>query len=172
MSTKHGFTGIVVLALATLADRADNDQRLPEPLERVAYDLGTLAQHFKIVSVKLHLPDSFTVGGRTVAEETIVWSLEAQESIKGADIYKMLHPGTAASPFPRVRFLKVVDGKEVSADARGMGYSLAREVRFINPKAAPNLDKGDRMDVWVHLGKEGTAGLIEQQASKMVVTLK
>jgi hypothetical protein len=157
---------------ATCADEPGKEGRLPEPLEKVVCDFGPLAAHFKVVEAKLHPANSFTVGGRIVAEETIVWTLEAREDLKGVDVYKMLHPGPAPSPFLKVRFLRMVDGKDEPADARPKGYLLGREVRWIDPKKASDLPKGARMDVWAHLGKEGTAGLIAQQASKLVVATK
>src|SRR5687767_11646497 len=62
--------------------------RLPKPLNDVASDFGVLEQRFKVVENKYYPAREFTVDGRVVAEETIVWVLEAKEAIKGDEVYQ------------------------------------------------------------------------------------
>lgn len=154
-------------------DRGDlANKRLPAPLDNVTCEFGALEKAFRVVGKSFYAADEFMVDGRTVAEETIVWTLEAKDAIKGRAVYQLLHPNPSPNPFFRIRFFKIVDGRDVSVDARPQGYYLVRDGRWINPKNSPDLEQGEKLHVWVHLGKEGSAGLIEQKAIKMVVTEK
>jgi hypothetical protein len=145
---------------------------LPKPLEAIAYDFGVLEKHFKVVECKFYPADEFTVDGRVVAEATIVWSLEAKDTMKGSEIYDVFHPNPAPSPFLRIRAFKLMNAKEVSAAARPQGYALIRDGRWISRKAAPDLAKGEKLSVWVHLGSGGSASLIEQGVVKLAVSVK
>ena len=174
------FAALALVALVSIgsasaqADRAPEqaEQRLPKPLDGVICDLGPLETHFQIVASKYYAADEFSVGNRVVAEETIVWTLEAKTPLRASDVYALLHPNAAPSPFLRVHFSKSVDGKVRVADARVSGYSLIGDRRWIGPKTGPDLGKGDKLQVWMHLGKEGSAGLIEQSATKLTITAK
>jgi hypothetical protein len=177
-STKESPMKFEALALAVLvligisaaeADQAQNkaEQRLPKPLDGVICDLGPLEKHFQIVVSNYYAADEFSVGNRVVAEETIVWTLEAKAPLRASEVYALLHPNAAPSPFLHVQFSKTVDGKVRVADARVSGYSLIGDRRWIGPKTGPDLAKGDRLQVWMHLGKEGSAGLIEQSATRL-----
>lgn len=146
--------------------------RLPPPLGDISWSLGVLEKHFQVAECKYYAVDEFTAGGRVVAEETVVWTLEAKEALRASAVFELLHPNPSPSPFFKVRFFRSEEGKEVAADARTDSYALIRDGRWIGPKTGPDLAKGDKLQVWVHLGKEGSAGLIEQKASKMVVTAK
>jgi hypothetical protein len=160
-------------ASAVAEDAADKRElRLPPPLDGVACDFGVLGKHFQVVESKSYAADEFSVGNRVVAEETIVWTLEAKAPLAAKEVYDLLHPNPAPSPFFKVRFLKTVEGKEVAADARTDGYRLIGDRRWLGPKTGPDLAKGDRLQVWVHLGKEGSAGLIEQKAARLAITAK
>jgi hypothetical protein len=165
---------VLIGIAAAQADQAQNttEQRLPEPLDGVISDLGPLEKHFQIVVSKYYAADEFSVANRVVAEETIGWTLEAKAPLRGSEVYALLHPNAAPSPFLRVHFSKTVDGKVQVADARVSGYSLIGDRRWIGPKTGPDLAKGDRLQVWMHLGKEGSAGLIEQSATKLHITAK
>lgn len=151
--------------------REDKDARpkLPAPLDAIAYDLGKLAEHFKVAQCKLYAEGEFKVGERVVAEETVVWTLEAKDTMKGDAVFRLLHPNKFPDPFAKVRFEKSDAGKTVSADARPAGYYLARDARWINLKMAPDLAAGDKLQVWVHLGQEGSAGLVANRAERMIV---
>lgn len=162
--------GIASAGAGEAANKAG--ERLPRPLETVAWDLGVLEKHFKVVECKYYAADEFTAGNRVVAEETIVWTLEAKEPLRAKEVFDLLHPSPPPSPFYKVRFTKTVDGKEVAADAREKGYSLIGDLRWFGPKTGPDLAKGDKLQVWVHLGKEGSAGVIEQNATRLTVKAK
>ena len=146
--------------------------RLPAPLDGIACDFGVLEKHFQVVESKLYAADEFNVGNRVVAEETIVWTLEAKSPLSAKEVYELLHPNPAPSPFYKVRFSKTVEGKEVAADAREKGYSLIGDIRWLGPKTGPDLAKGERLQVWVHLGQEGSAGLIEQKVTRLTITVR
>jgi hypothetical protein len=174
---RSAFLIVACCALGLAIAQTDENEtaalhRLPKPLDAVAYDLGDLEKQFQVVECRLYPADEFTVGGRVVAEETIVWSLEAKEGLKGAEVYDLLQPSPVPSPFLKVRFFKTVDGKEVPADARPKGYSLIGDRRWISRKTGPDLAKGEKLQVWFHLGNEGSAGLIALKATKMVVAMK
>ena len=147
-------------------------QRLPSPLEGIACDLGVLEKHFQVVESKLYGPDEFTAGNRLVAEETIVFTLEAKAPLPAEEVYDLLRPNPPPSPFYKARFFKTIDGKEVAADGREKGYSLIGDLRWLGPKTGPDLAKGDKLQIWLHLGKEGSAGLIEQRATRLLVSVK
>jgi hypothetical protein len=153
-------------------DAAKKELRLPAPLEAISCDFTVLEKHFDGVETKLYAADEFTVGNRVVAEETIVWTLAAKEPLAAKEVYELLRPNPAPSPFYKVRFTKKVEGKEVPADARAKGYSLIGDLRWLGPTTGPDLAKGDKLQVWVHLGQEGSAGLIEQKATRLTVTAK
>ncbi len=157
---------------STRASDKGDAPRLPAPLDNVTCDFGRLEKTFNIVESRFYDADEFTVDGRVVAEETIVWTLEAKEAIKGKEVHQLLHPNPSPNPFFKVRFFRIADGEEKVADARPQGYSLIRDGRWIDPRKGPDLDRGDKLHVWVHLGTEGSAGLTEQKAAKMVVTTK
>ena len=142
---------------------------LPPPLQAITFDLGVLAKHFDVAECKVHAAGEFTAGNRVAEEETIVWTLRAKKAMKGDEVFRLLHPNPPPSPFAQVQFLKVVEGKDASANARAGGYRLIRDLRWINPKAAPDLAAGEKLQVWVHLGREGSAGLLENKATKMLV---
>jgi hypothetical protein len=153
-------------------DAEKKELRLPAPLDGIACDFGVLDKHFQVVESNFYAKDEFTAGNRVVAEETIVWTLEAKEPLSAKEVFDLLRPSPAPSPFYKVRFTKTVDGKEVAADARETGYSLIGDLRWLGPKTGPDLAKGDKLQVWVHLGKEGSAGLIGQKATRLAVTAK
>jgi|GEM_PF-3632863 hypothetical protein len=157
-------------ALATDANAGGKEeQKLPPPLDAITYHLGNLTEHFKVVECKHYGESEFTAGDRVVAEETIAWTLEARRAMKGDQVFRLLHPNPFPNAFAKVRFEKSVDGKAVSADARPNGYSLIRDFRWINLKTAPDLAAGDKLQVWIHLGKEGNAGLLANKATRMVI---
>lgn len=143
--------------------------KLPAPLDAIAYDLGKLAEHFKVAECKFYAEGEFKVGERVVEEETVVWTLEAKEALKGDAVFRLLHPNKFPDAFAKIRFENSDAGKTVSADARPAGYVLIRDPRWINLKASPDLAAGDKLQVWVHLGKEGSAGLVANGAAQMVV---
>ena len=157
---------------ATDSTEGGAKQNLPPPLNSVSYDLGTLAEHFTLAECNHYPEGKSTSGGRLVDEETLVWTLQAKRAMKGDALFRLLHPNPFPDPFARVRFQKSVDGKAVSADARTNGYSLIRDIRWINLKTAPDLAAGDKLQVWIHLGKEGSAGLLESKATRLVVVAK
>jgi hypothetical protein len=172
--TPHRFSGIALTLVVLATGGADEDApkaepSLPPPLQAITFDLGDLVKPFDVAECKVHAAGEFTSGNRVVEEETIVWTLQAKNALKGDEVFRLLHPSPPPSPFAQVQFLKVVDGKDASADARVGGYRLIRDLRWINPKAAPDLAAGDKLQVWVHLGREGSAGLLENKATKMLV---
>jgi hypothetical protein len=149
-----------------------HDLRLPAPLDGISCDFRVLEKHFQVVETKLYAADEFSVGNRAVAEETIAWTLEAKAPLAAKEVYNLLHPNPLPSPFYKVRFSKLIDGKEIAADAREKGYSLIGDRRWLGSETGPGLAKGDKLQVWVHLGQEGSAGLIEQKATKLTITAK
>ncbi len=168
---------VVCAAIGIVSAQADDeaDKRvlhLPSPLDGVACDFGVLGKHFQVVESKFYAADKFSAGNRVVAEETIVWTLEAKAPLAAKEVYDLLHPNPAPSPFFKIRFFKTVEGKEAAADARADGYRLIGDQRWLGPKTGPDLAKGDKLQVWVHLGKEGSAGLIEQKSTRLAITAK
>ena len=169
-------TAAAYFSIGIVLARADESvgrdpPRLPPPLGDISWSLGMLEKHFQVAECKYYAPDEFTAGGRIVAEETVVWTLEAKEALRASAVFELLHPNPSPNPFFKVRFFRSAEDKEVSADAQ-TSYALIRDARWIGPKTGPDLVKGDKLQVWVHLGKKGSTGLIEQRASKMVVTAK
>jgi hypothetical protein len=166
---------VVVIGFVSAQAGEDADKkelRLPAPLDAVACDFGVLEKHLHVADAKFYLTGEFTAGNRVVAEETIVWTLEAKEALSAKEVFDLLHPNPAPGPFYKVRFSKTVEGKDVPADARAKGYSLIGDLRWIGPKTGPDLAKGDKLQVWVHLGNEGSTGLIAQKATRLTVAAK
>ena len=173
VAATHAAFVVIGIASAGAGEAANKaGERLPRPLDTVACDLSVLEKHLEVVECKYYAADEFTAGNRVVAEETIVWTLAAKEPLRAREVYDLLHPNSAPRLFYKARFFKTVDGKEVAADARTDGYSLIGDLRWLGPKTGPDLVKGDKLQVWVHLGSEGSAGLIEHKATKLIVTAK
>jgi hypothetical protein len=170
-------TFTVSLALLTLqpappddAARADAEhvvKDLPAPLDGVAMDLGQIENLFRVTDVCVFAPGEFQVGRRPVAEETIVWTLEARVRLTGAQIHRLFH-----NPRPRVSFLKAADGQDVSADARPDGYQLVCDLRWFRLRPpGRDLAAGERFEVWVHLGRPGSAGLLANGATTVLLAM-
>jgi hypothetical protein len=172
-TNKKGFAAMAhVKVFVEEGEKDKTSLRLPKPLDNITADFGGLEKQFKVAESKHYAAGEFTVDTRSVEEETIVWVLEAKDAVKGKAIFDLLHPNPIPDPFLQVRFVKSQDDKDVAADARPRGYRLIREGRWINPKMCPDLAQGERMQVWVHLGTEGSAGLLENKATKMVIVAK
>jgi hypothetical protein len=141
--------------------------KLPAPLDGVAVDFSQIENLFRVADVSLFAPDEFRVGDRVVAEETIVWTLEARVRLTGAQIYRLFH-----NPHPRVSFFKSADDRQVSADARPDGYHLMSDLRWFRLKpAGEDLAAGERMEVWVHLGPPGSRGLLASGATEILLRM-
>src|SRR5688500_12241198 len=78
-------------------ENADS-HRLPDPLHDITCDFGPLEKHFKLTQCKHYPAGEFKVDKRVVTEETIVWVLEAKQSITGREVYQLLHPNVGGSP--------------------------------------------------------------------------
>ena len=152
------------------APRPDS-HKLPSPLDGITADFGAVENLFRVAEVRLYAPYEFRVGEpeRVVAEETIVWTVEAKVPLTGAQIFRLFH-----NPPPQVSFFRRADGKDISADARPDGYPLICDLRWFRLRPpGSDLGKGETLKLWVHLGKkdgEGSSGLVANGAVK--ATLK
>jgi hypothetical protein len=167
--TLAGVCGLVGLLSAAPNAQVEASDRLPAPLDGITTDLSQIENLFRVTEVRLYARDEFRVGepGRVVAEETIVWTLEAKVSLTGAQIHRLFH-----NPRPTVLFIKLAEGREVNADARPDGYKLIADLRWfrLRPQGT-ELAKGETMKVWVHLGKEGSNGIVDSKAAKMALKM-
>jgi hypothetical protein len=165
------FVLLVGLAVASRSWADDTDLQhgvqLPAPLNEVTAEMSYFAERFELVEVSFfesglfHTPDPRP---RVVQEETIQWTFEAKRDLEGAELNKLL-----ANPFPFVRFSRVVDGEETIVDAREQGYRLFHDGRWLGKKG-PTLKQGERIRVWMHLGREGSAGLLRNKPAKLSIT--
>src|SRR5436190_22018448 len=83
---------LVAAPLTCVTAEIKDSPKLPPPLDAITYDLGNLVEHFKVVECKHFGEGEFSAGERVVAEETIVWTLEAERAMKGDAVFKLLHP--------------------------------------------------------------------------------
>ena len=165
LGTAFLIMSIVSNGLIANEQKEKRPPRLPKPLDSIAVDYSFFAKDFKLVNVAYFESGRFETPDprpRVVAEETLVWTLEAVRDVKASNLNKL-----RSNPFPRVKFRKVQKGKEVNADARTRGYGLFHDGRWLGKKG-PDLRKGKQIRVWTHLGREGTAGLLQSKATKMV----
>ena len=166
MSLKHAFL-LAALAIAFVSTAsADEPAKLPKPLDGVTLDLGLLKKQFQVVETRLYESKEFKSLGnpaREIAEQTLVWKLEAKTDVTGKAAAGLFE----RPAFPRVRFYSFEENKRKPADAREMGYFLATDRRWIRGDGEA-LKKGDRLTVYTPIGKTGAADLVKEGASVVV----
>ncbi len=158
---------LMVVAGGSAAEASDS--KLPAPLDAVIVDLGDLDAHFTIADSQLYESRQFKSLGqppRVIAEQVLVWTLEAKAELTGKQAAQLFE-----NPFPVVKFYATASGQDVSVGDRKDGYFLATDRRWIRGDG-PALKDGDRITVYMPLGKTGTTELVNAKATKLVVEKK
>jgi hypothetical protein len=168
-----GLCGVFSVMPAGRSDgQRPDSNKLPSPLDSITADFSAVENLFRVAEVRLYAPNEFRVGEpeRIVADETIVWTLEAKVPLTGAQIHRLFH-----NPRPQVSFFRRANDKDVNVDARADGYQVICDLRWFSMRpSSPDLTKGQSLKVWVHLGKkdgEGSSGLVANGAVKMTLKM-
>ena len=153
---------------------------LPKPLDHVALDLGPFAADFDVAESAFLEEGEFETPDptpRVVQEETIRWTLAANRDLSADELRKLidfkgLAPADARKLLEgdgrrlfhfRVVFSNRETDQESDADARVGGYYLAT---YWDRNA---MRKGDKLQVWTHLGDAGADGLVKTGATHAVI---
>jgi hypothetical protein len=175
---------LVLVPMATSAIAVDDSDpvpvHLPKPLDHVALDLGPFAADFDVAESAFLEEGEFETPDptpRVVQEETIRWTLAANRDLSADELRKLidfkgLAPADARKLLEgdgrrlfhfRVVFSNRETDQESDAGARVGGYYLAT---YWDRNA---MRKGDKLQVWTHLGDAGADGLVKTGATHAVI---
>lgn len=145
-----------------LQNRTPTIGELPAPFENVFIDFGFLFEHFDLVAVMHYPSGKFEVPGprsRVVREDTLVWMLQAKQDIGGEQLHRLL-----ANPFPNIVFES--ETAEGITKVGEQEFGLYHDGRWLG-QSGPDLDAGDTIRLWSHLGKGGSQALMDAKASRI-----